>query len=113
MNVLVLNAGSATLKFQLVDTGDAHIAADSDVKLARGQIERHRCEAVITSARVSMAWRARTPPELRDKRRRGGLGGGARDVGQEWQRPHEPRRHPRWWGIASCTVASSSPAARS
>ena len=48
MNVLVLNAGSATLKFQVVRTDDASIASDSDVKLARGGIERIGGEAVIT-----------------------------------------------------------------
>lgn len=48
MNVLVLNAGSATLKFQVVRTDDSAIAADTDVKLARGQIERIGGEAVIT-----------------------------------------------------------------
>jgi acetate kinase len=48
MNVLVLNAGSATLKFQVVRTDHDAIAADSDAKLARGQIERIGGEAVIT-----------------------------------------------------------------
>ena len=40
MNVLVLNVGSATLKFQVVCTDEARIASDGDEKLARGQIER-------------------------------------------------------------------------
>lgn len=48
MNVLVLNAGSATLKFQVVSTDDASIANDSDVKLARGQVERIGGESVLT-----------------------------------------------------------------
>ncbi len=48
MNVLVLNAGSATLKFQVVRTDRDAIAADTDVKLARGLIERIGGEAVIT-----------------------------------------------------------------
>ena len=48
MNVLVLNAGSSTLKFQLVRTDAAHIAAHSDEKLARGQIERIGGEAIFT-----------------------------------------------------------------
>ena len=46
MNVLVLNAGSSTLKFQLVRTDGDRIAAHSDEKLARGQIERIGGEAV-------------------------------------------------------------------
>ena len=40
MNVLVLNAGSSTLKFQLVETDGEAIAANRDRRLARGQIER-------------------------------------------------------------------------
>jgi acetate kinase len=47
VNVLVLNAGSATLKFQVVRTDDVAIESDRDVKLARGQIERIGGEAVV------------------------------------------------------------------
>jgi len=46
MNVLVLNVGSATLKFQLVRTDLQHIAENTDEKLARGQVERIGGEAV-------------------------------------------------------------------
>ena len=48
MNVLVLNAGSSTLKFQLVRTDAERIAAHTDEKLARGQIERIGGEAIYT-----------------------------------------------------------------
>lgn len=48
MNVLVLNAGSSTLKFQLVRTDAERIAAHTDERLARGQIERIGGEAVYT-----------------------------------------------------------------
>ncbi|WP_434480992.1 hypothetical protein [Gemmatimonas sp.] len=48
MNILVLNAGSATVKFQVVVTDADRIAGDQDVKLLRGQIERIGGEAVIT-----------------------------------------------------------------
>ena len=48
MNVLVLNAGSSTLKFQLVRTDADRIAAHTDEKLARGQIERIGGEAIFT-----------------------------------------------------------------
>ncbi len=48
MNVLVLNVGSATLKFQVVATDEPSIAADSDRALIRGQIERIGGESVIT-----------------------------------------------------------------
>ncbi|HSG49858.1 MAG TPA: acetate kinase, partial [Longimicrobiales bacterium] len=47
MNVLVLNAGSSTLKFQLIATDLDRIASDSDVRLARGMIERIGGEAII------------------------------------------------------------------
>jgi acetate kinase len=48
VNVLVINAGSSTLKFQLVRTDAERIAAHTDEKLARGQMERIGGEAVFT-----------------------------------------------------------------
>lgn len=48
MHILVLNVGSSTLKFQLIDTGQEAIANSSDRRLARGQIERIGGEAVLT-----------------------------------------------------------------
>ncbi len=48
MNVLVLNAGSSTLKFQLLSTNQERIAANTDVRLARGVIERIGGEAVYS-----------------------------------------------------------------
>ena len=48
MNILVINAGSSTLKFQLVRTDAERMAAHSDEKLARGQLERIGGEAVFT-----------------------------------------------------------------
>lgn len=50
MNILVLNVGSSTLKFQLVDTDDKAIAGNRDRRLARGQIERIGGEAILTLA---------------------------------------------------------------
>ena len=47
MNVLVLNAGSSTLKFQLVRTDADRIAKHTDEKLAKGQIERIGGEAIF------------------------------------------------------------------
>ena len=47
MNVLVLNVGSSTLKFQLVRTDAEHMEANTDEKLARGVIERIGGEAVF------------------------------------------------------------------
>ena len=40
MNILVLNCGSSSIKFQVIATDSARIAKDSDRCLAKGQIER-------------------------------------------------------------------------
>lgn len=47
MNILVLNAGSSSLKFQLIDTDLGTIAADCDRRLARGVIERIGSQGLI------------------------------------------------------------------
>jgi len=46
VNILVLNVGSSTLKFQLIDTDERRIGEDADLRLARGQVERIGGEAV-------------------------------------------------------------------
>jgi acetate kinase len=48
MNVLVLNAGSSSLKFQLIATDPERIKRNEDERLCRGQIERIGGEAIIT-----------------------------------------------------------------
>lgn len=48
MNILVLNSGSSTVKFQLIATDLEEIAQNKDRRLARGTIERIGGEAVIT-----------------------------------------------------------------
>jgi acetate kinase len=48
MNVLVLNCGSSTVKFQLISTDLEAIARNEDRRLARGSIERVGGEAIIT-----------------------------------------------------------------
>jgi len=50
MHILVLNVGSSSVKFQLIDTDGAAIAAATDRRLARGQIERIGGEAIVTLA---------------------------------------------------------------
>lgn len=50
MKILVLNVGSASLKFQLIDTDQGAIDANRDRRLARGQIERIGGEAILTFA---------------------------------------------------------------
>jgi acetate kinase len=48
MNILVLNVGSSSIKFQLVDTDGDAIAEARDRRLARGMIERIGGEAIMT-----------------------------------------------------------------
>jgi len=48
MNVLVLNAGSSSLKFQIVATDLERIAQDQDQRLCKGEVERAGGEAIIT-----------------------------------------------------------------
>jgi acetate kinase len=48
MNVLVLNAGSSSLKFQVLATDMDRIKRDDDQRLCRGQVERIGGEAIIT-----------------------------------------------------------------
>ena len=67
MNILVLNVGSATLKFQVVVTDADRIAEDRDERLIRGQIERIGGESIITIRGADGVSQTRTAP-LRDLR---------------------------------------------
>jgi acetate kinase len=48
MNILVLNAGSSSLKFQIIATDLDRIRQGKDVRLLRGEVERIGAEAVVT-----------------------------------------------------------------
>jgi len=48
MNVLVLNAGSSSLKFQLIATNSERIQRNEDARLLRGEVERIGGEAIVT-----------------------------------------------------------------
>ena len=48
MNVLVLNAGSSSLKFQVIATDLERIHRDGDERLCRGSVDRIGGEAIIT-----------------------------------------------------------------
>src|SRR3954471_20665225 len=48
MHILVLNVGSSSLKFQLIDTDEAAIAESRDRRLARGQVERIGGESIVS-----------------------------------------------------------------
>jgi acetate kinase len=65
VHILVLNVGSSTIKFQLIDTDGEAIAEARDRRLARGQIERVGGEAIITLAAEGRAAAKRAAP-IRD-----------------------------------------------
>jgi len=48
MNILVLNCGSSSLKFQIIETDLEHIENDTDKTLAKGLIERIGSQSIIT-----------------------------------------------------------------
>lgn len=48
MNIFVLNCGSSSLKFQIIDTDLEKIKNDADTRLAKGLIERIGSQAMIT-----------------------------------------------------------------
>ena len=67
MNLLVLNCGSSTVKFQLIATDLERIAQNADARLARGVIERVGGEAIITLDVAGREVQRLTAP-LRDTR---------------------------------------------
>jgi acetate kinase len=67
MNVLVLNCGSSTVKFQLIATDLDRIAQDADERLAHGQVERIGGEAIINFQAAGREPRRTTAP-VRDTR---------------------------------------------
>ena len=48
MNVLVLNSGSSSLKFQVIATDLERIKEYKDKRLCRGEVERLGGEAIVT-----------------------------------------------------------------
>lgn len=67
MNVLVLNAGSSTLKFQVVRTDEDRMSNNADERLARGQYERIGGETIYSISTSQGTPRRGTAP-LRDHR---------------------------------------------
>lgn len=65
MNILVLNCGSSSVKFQIIATDLDAIAHDADRRLARGSIERIGGEAIITLQSEGFEKNVSTAP-LRD-----------------------------------------------
>jgi acetate kinase len=65
MNVLVLNSGSSSLKFQVIATDLERIKTHQDERLCRGEVERLGGEAIVTFQAGEQAKRKFTAP-LRD-----------------------------------------------
>src|SRR5262249_6952913 len=60
MNVLVLNSGSSSLKFQLISTDLERMKQNKDERLCRGQIEWAGREAIVTLQPAKGAKQKRT-----------------------------------------------------
>ena len=67
MNVLVLNCGSSTVKFQIIATDLEMIANNSDQRLARGTLERIGGESIV-SLQVDSREKQVSTAKLRDTR---------------------------------------------
>jgi len=67
MNILVLNCGSSSVKFQVIQTDLEQIAANSDRRLARGSCERIGGESLVTLQTEDTEAKRTTAP-LRDVR---------------------------------------------
>jgi acetate kinase len=65
VNVLVLNAGSSSLKFQVIATDLERIQQDHDERLIRGEVERIGGEAIVTTQHRDGSRQKSTAP-LRD-----------------------------------------------
>jgi len=53
MNILVLNVGSSSVKFQIIATDLERIQKDGDERLCRGEVERAGGEAIVTFQKKS------------------------------------------------------------
>jgi acetate kinase len=62
MKILVLNCGSSSLKFQLVETTPERIAADTDLVLGQGAIEK------IGSGEAFISYQQKDRPKVRDSK---------------------------------------------
>lgn len=76
MNILVLNSGSSSLKFQLIDTDPDKTSSDADRRLARGIIERIGSQALLRFENAAGTIMRNAQP-IRDHR-------GAIDVAIRW-----------------------------
>jgi acetate kinase len=67
MNILVLNCGSSTVKFQVIETDAEQLARDEDRRLASGIVERIGSQALITFQATGHAKERHAEP-IRDHR---------------------------------------------
>jgi len=67
MNVLVLNCGSSTVKFQIIATDLEMISSNTDQRLARGSLERIGGESIV-SVQVDSREKQLSTARLRDTR---------------------------------------------
>ncbi|HON08994.1 MAG TPA: acetate kinase, partial [Verrucomicrobiota bacterium] len=67
MNILVLNCGSSSLKFQIIDTDLKKIENNTDEQKAKGLVERIGGESIITLTATGKPSVKQTLP-LRDHR---------------------------------------------
>jgi acetate kinase len=68
MNVLVLNSGSSSLKFQVIRTSLDDIAANTDKALASGVVERIGSQSLVTLRNVATDVASKTATPIRDHR---------------------------------------------
>src|SRR5258705_720295 len=66
MNILVLNSGSSTLKFQIIATDMERIRGNADERLLRGEVEKIGGEAVVVTVQKSDGVKQKTTASLRD-----------------------------------------------
>lgn len=66
MKILVLNSGSSSLKFQLIETSPEQISANSDRLIARGSVERIGSGEAILTYEVPGVTRSKTSEPVAD-----------------------------------------------
>ena len=106
MNVLVLNSGSSSLKFQVIETDLEAIEKNADRQLARGVIERIGSEALV-NLEVEGRPALRRTAALRDHPRR------STTCCAGWSRRRPAFRESRRSATSTPSATASSTAARS
>jgi len=66
MNILVINCGSSTVKFQLIETSPEHIKSNTDRLLAKGEVERIGSSEAMVNYQVTGAAPERTVKAIKN-----------------------------------------------